>query len=187
LLGFLRIGSRGMAIGVLLVCSASVASAEYTVGWYCANGGGGSQSAAGMYALGATLGEVGAGALGAGSYSLLGGFWAGANAAYLVGVDNGQPGAAPPSFQLHSLIPNPFVDRTQVRFDVPRAGFVDLRVYDIAGRLQRILASGTFAAGRYERSWDGTNDLSRRVRPGIYFVVLQTQSVRLGQRVAIIR
>jgi hypothetical protein len=159
------------------------------MGWYSANGGGSSlsYSATGTYALGATTGQVGAGALGGGTYALLGGFWAGANATYFVGVDDGEPVTAPESFQLHALIPNPFVDHTQVRFDVPRAGSVDLRVYDVAGRLQRILASGTLATGRYERSWDGTNDLGHRVRPGIYFVVLETQSVRLKQRIAGIR
>ena len=68
---------------VLTVLTAS-AIGDYTADWWTADGGGGMFSQGGSYSLGGTVGQADAGpAMGGGSYSLVGGFWAGAQATVL--------------------------------------------------------------------------------------------------------
>ncbi len=72
-----------------------------------------------------------------------------------------------------SNYPNPFNPRTSVRFELPAAGRVDLRIYDPAGRLVRALvADEERDAGAHEIGWDGTDESGAPVAAGIYFVRL---------------
>jgi len=62
-------------------------------------------------------------------------------------------------------------DTTQIQFDVTDliggAG-VELRIYDLSGRLVREVYSGSDKSGRYARTWDGTDVLGITVPPGLY-------------------
>jgi rhodanese-related sulfurtransferase len=66
--------------------------------------------------------------------------------------------------------PNPFNPRTTVRLDLPAAGPATVRVYDLAGRLVRTLASGHLAAGRQAFVWNGDDAAGRTVASGVYAV-----------------
>ena len=53
---------------------------------------------------------------------------------------------------------------------LPRGESVDLRIYDVTGRLVRTLLDGEQRdAGYHLEMWNGTNDGGRRVASGIYF------------------
>ncbi len=80
--------------------------------------------------------------------------------------------AAPAAFLLHAAYPNPFNPRTQLRFDLPRAGRVALRIYDVRGRLVRTLVDEVLPAAVHQRSWDGTDTDGRRVASGVYYARL---------------
>jgi hypothetical protein len=56
---------------------------------------------------------------------------------------------------------------------VPRAGAARLAVYDLRGRLVRVLADAPLPAGRHESSWDGTDGAGRAVAAGVYVLRLQ--------------
>ena len=120
---------------------------------------------------------------------LVGGFWAGWNSAYTAGVDGepAAPGPLPTTFALHAPAPNPVMDHTVVAFDLPLPAVLRVQIYDAAGRLLRTLAEGSFPAGRYQRSWNATDDAGRAVLPGIYFVRLDAGAVRMRQKVVVIR
>lgn len=72
---------------------------------------------------------------------------------------------APPS-------PNPSARTTRVEFALPRAGAVDLAVYDAAGRRVATLASGEHAAGPHSAAWAGLDAGGRGARAGLYWVRL---------------
>lgn len=72
-----------------------------------------------------------------------------------------------------SINPNPFVHSTQVMCVIPEhhlAAPVALRVYDIHGRLVRVLYEGDSGPGRIPLAWDGRNDAGIPLASGVYFV-----------------
>lgn len=58
---------------------------------------------------------------------------------------------------------------TNIEFRIPEFGFVELRIFDITGRLVRTLFNGELAAGDHASLWNGTDDAGQRVASGIYF------------------
>jgi hypothetical protein len=84
------------------------------------------------------------------------------------------PSAAPTRFTLQQCVPNPFNPSTVIAFDLPRASRVGLRVYDVSGRLVRVLVDGeSLGSGRCEVTWHGRDDLGRTVPSGTYFCRLE--------------
>ena len=47
---------------------------------------------------------------------------------------------------------------------------VSVEVYDLAGRLRRVVHSDLDSSGRYQRSWDGTDDSGQLMAPGVYLM-----------------
>ncbi|HMK39178.1 MAG TPA: T9SS type A sorting domain-containing protein, partial [Bacteroidota bacterium] len=94
------------------------------------------------------------------------------------GVDNkgGAPGVQ--SFRLEQNYPNPFNPSTTITFDLPRAGFTTLKVYDVLGNEVRTLLSGELPAGVHQSRFDGTG-----LSSGVYFYRLRsgtfTQTMKL--------
>jgi hypothetical protein len=83
---------------------------------------------------------------------------------------HGGPVAVPDARALTvSVGPNPFNPRTTIALDLPRAGEVSLRVFDIRGRLVRTLHDGPLAEGRHELIWNGDDDNRRAMASGLYF------------------
>jgi hypothetical protein len=74
-------------------------------------------------------------------------------------------------------IPNPFNPMTRIEFDLAQDGRVSLRIYDVAGRLVRILIDAQIPKGRYAGDkaaiWDGLDHAGRRVSSGVYFYRLE--------------
>ncbi len=79
--------------------------------------------------------------------------------------------------------PNPFWDRTVIRFGVPADGRVDLGVYDVSGRHVAGLAGGWFAAGYHDAPWAAGGD----VAPGVYFVRLRFGGAEAVRKVVVAR
>ncbi|MBN2171254.1 MAG: T9SS type A sorting domain-containing protein [Candidatus Krumholzibacteriota bacterium] len=88
----------------------------------------------------------------------------------LTGVDD----LTPESFGLHQNSPNPFNPKTTLRYDVPAGGGdVQIEVFDVSGRLVRVLLDGFQPAGSHAVAWDG-RDVSGRIQPsGVYFARLR--------------
>ncbi len=76
------------------------------------------------------------------------------------------------ALELARARPNPFTAGTQIGFTLPAAGPARLAIYDIHGRLVRVLADGDFGPGLHDRTWDGNDADSRPASPGIYFARL---------------
>ncbi len=88
---------------------------------------------------------------------------------------------------LASCSPNPFRDRTQIRYALPTEGNVSLRVYDATGRTVRTLASGHQKAGSYSVTWDSRDNRGRQVPRGVYFYRLDTPGFRSVKKAVVTR
>ncbi|MCK4513014.1 T9SS type A sorting domain-containing protein, partial [bacterium] len=78
-------------------------------------------------------------------------------------------GGAPKFYLLRQNVPNPFRDGTDISYQLPSLTHVSLRVYDVRGRLVRILREGEEPAGFYTAAWDRKDERGRDVASGVYF------------------
>lgn len=72
--------------------------------------------------------------------------------------------------------PNPFSRTTTLRFRLPSAERVELRIVDVSGRVVRRLLNEARQPGWNSIEWDGRDDRGRAVRSGVYFSVLESTS-----------
>ena len=79
----------------------------------------------------------------------------------------------PSHFSLLQNFPNPFNPTTEIRFDLPSEGHVNLSVYNMTGQKIKSLGSGSMQPGYHSVSWDGTNDSGGKVATGMYFYRIQ--------------
>lgn len=106
-----------------------------------------------------------------------------------VDAGGGVPGAPKPvASRLLPNVPNPFNPSTTIRFDLAAGSAVDLRVFDVRGRLVRTLAAGIpYGQGRHTLLWDGRDDSGGPVASGVYVVELATDGTRDSQRVLMLK
>jgi photosystem II stability/assembly factor-like uncharacterized protein len=76
-------------------------------------------------------------------------------------------GTNPESYMLYQNYPNPFNPYTTIKYDLPKAGDVLLRVYDITGREIIKLVNDKQQSGTYELTFDAGS-----LSSGIYFYSL---------------
>lgn len=77
--------------------------------------------------------------------------------------------SVPAEFRLYDNYPNPFNPSTIIKFDIPKASFTTLVIYDITGREVRTLVSENLQPGAYEITFEGSGLVS-----GVYFCRLKS-------------
>jgi hypothetical protein len=96
--------------------------------------------------------------------------------------------AVPARTALHQNAPNPFNPMTTITFDLARDGHVSLRIFDVAGRLVRVLSDETMTAGFTKRvTWNGLDDVGRRVSSGVYFYRLTTADFTATRKMVVMK
>ncbi|MDZ7725786.1 MAG: T9SS type A sorting domain-containing protein [candidate division KSB1 bacterium] len=91
------------------------------------------------------------------------------------------------SFKLNKNYPNPFNPVTTISFNLPSQENIDLRVYDIQGRLVNTLVSGSLSAGEHRIVWDATSQTGEPVASGVYFYQLTSESFNDTRQMTLIR
>ncbi|MDD8025168.1 MAG: FlgD immunoglobulin-like domain containing protein [Acidobacteriota bacterium] len=75
----------------------------------------------------------------------------------------------------------------QLRYFTPWLSKTALRIYDAAGRIQRIIVDEPQLPGFYERTWDGRNTQGRVLPAGLYYAELSTPTYVLTKEVLLAR
>jgi flagellar hook assembly protein FlgD len=85
--------------------------------------------------------------------------------------------------------PNPTRGAAELAFTLPGSGVrpVRLRLYDVHGRLVRVLIEGPLPAGSHRLPWDGRDQVGRRVASGVYFLRLETGRAHTLQKITMMR
>ncbi len=83
--------------------------------------------------------------------------------------------------------PNPFNPQTTLRLVNPRAGHVEVGIYDVQGRLVRTLASEALPAGPVELRWDGATERGRPAGSGVYFARLRAGGEQASAKLMLIK
>lgn len=91
--------------------------------------------------------------------------------------------------RVHSIGPNPVSGSMTLRMELSRTRRIGACVYDVAGRLVRVLAEGIeLPAGWHTLRWDGTNTLGERAPNGLYFIAIRDgKNVAVARRVVVTR
>ena len=97
-------------------------------------------------------------------------------------VDNEAEQALPVEIQLSQNYPNPFNPSTSIEYSVPKADFVQLRVFDISGRVIANLVSEQKSAGVYTVRFNASNLAS-----GLYFYQLQIGNTVINKKMTLIK
>ena len=81
--------------------------------------------------------------------------------------------ALPKTMMLEQNYPNPFNPSTTIRYAVPEAGEISLKIYNLNGQLVKTLVSGVVTAGNHQVVWDGTDSSGSQVASGAYLYKLE--------------
>lgn len=95
--------------------------------------------------------------------------------------------ALPRQATLFPPSPNPFNGETAITYSIPATGNVSVRIIDILGREVRTLVAAAQKAGRYQVTWDATDDQGRSVGSGIYFAVLRGGGSAAAQKIVLLK
>ncbi len=85
----------------------------------------------------------------------------------ITGIESANDG--PRTFALEQNYPNPFNPATTIRFTIPEAEFVTLKIFDLLGREVATLLNQQMSNGIYTTTWDARGFVS-----GTYFYTLKT-------------
>ena len=102
-----------------------------------------------------------------------------------VRIDKAQ--ALPMVAALHQNYPNPFNPSTEIRFDIPTARDVKLRIYNQLGQTVRTLVDHRMKAGTYSFEWDGSNQAGQGVASGVYFYNLEAGDFRDLRKMTLVK
>jgi len=87
------------------------------------------------------------------------------------------------------LCPNPFRQIANIKFQIPRAkSQISLKIYDVGGRLIKNFELPTpYSLLPTSVSWNGTNDLGKKVATGVYFIRLETEGFYTIEKIVFLK
>ncbi|MBN1825772.1 MAG: hypothetical protein JW958_05860 [Candidatus Eisenbacteria bacterium] len=116
---------------------------------------------------------------------------AGAPFTFLVHSVTGLPAAGdgllPSRNELLPNAPNPFNPTTTLSFALTRAERVSLALFDVRGRLVRVLMDDARPPGWHEIAWNGLDGGGKEAPSGVYFSVLRGNGWNQTRKIVLIR
>ncbi|MBK8167569.1 MAG: T9SS type A sorting domain-containing protein [bacterium] len=83
--------------------------------------------------------------------------------------------------------PNPFNPTITIPYSASDGANLKLAIYDVAGRMVRLLLSEAQSPGTYRLTWDGLDERGERVASGVYFVKLEHRGDADVERVVLVK
>jgi hypothetical protein len=100
---------------------------------------------------------------------------------YPVAIQSGNSNI-PAAFKLNQNYPNPFNPSTLITYDIPRASYVELSVYDITGRKLKDVVSEFQQPGSYSAVFDGSQYSS-----GLYICRLKADDFTSSEKMILVK
>jgi len=91
------------------------------------------------------------------------------------------------SFELFQNYPNPFNPSTTIRFELPEASEMVVKIFNLTGSEIRTLVRGQYQAGVHNVNWDGRDNNARVVASGVYLYRLQAGSFKQVRKMSLLR
>jgi hypothetical protein len=93
----------------------------------------------------------------------------------------------PSQYVLYQNYPNPFNPTTHIKFALPKAGAVQLDIFNILGQRVISLIDGELPAGHHTVSWDGEDINGNQVASGVYFCRLKTDNFEQTRKMQLLK
>lgn len=88
----------------------------------------------------------------------------------------------PTEYVLEQNYPNPFNPTTTIKYQIPKSGFVQLKIYNVLGREVAVLVNETKSEGEYSVEFD-----AGKLSSGVYLYKLQTDSYVETKKLTLIK
>lgn len=92
-----------------------------------------------------------------------------------------------PRPKLKQNCPNPFNPMTRISYYLPETTHVDLAIFDVAGKLIRVLENGVVDEGNHTKIWNGLDNSGRTVASGVYYYRLHAGKMRETKIMTLVR
>ena len=102
-------------------------------------------------------------------------------------IASGIKSSVPGDFFLFQNHPNPFNPETEIRFQLPEASHVVIRIINTLGQEIRILAERQYETGYHNVRWDGKDNNGNLVSSGIYLYQLKAGAFSQIKKMSLIR
>lgn len=89
---------------------------------------------------------------------------------------------APEKYNLYQNYPNPFNPSTEIKFDILKAGNVNIKVYDETGKKIMTLTDGIKNPGTYSIKFDASSFSS-----GMYYYVMETAGTVMSKKMVLVK
>ena len=93
----------------------------------------------------------------------------------------------PVKYELGQNTPNPFANSTTIHYAIPKTTHVRLSVFDVSGRLIKVLAEGVHNPSYYNVNWNGKDSSGRKVSQGVYFYRLEAKGYITSKKLIFLR
>jgi len=90
--------------------------------------------------------------------------------------------SVPTKFRLEQNYPNPFNPVTTIKYSVPKPGDVKLTIYDMNGKLIKVLVDSRHTTGNYIETLDMSIYAS-----GVYLYELSTEDITISKKMILIK
>jgi flagellar hook assembly protein FlgD len=95
---------------------------------------------------------------------------------------------APDEFALMQNYPNPFNPETTIRYNLPRAATVSLKIFDLLGRhVRTLLDNESKNAGYFFVSWNGRDTAGMPVASGIYMYRITIKGQAIAKKMILMK
>ena len=96
------------------------------------------------------------------------------------GIENKQTGYK--SVLIFRIESNLFRDKTLIQYEIPVNSNVNITIYNLLGKQIKLLLAEKQDAGRHAVSWDGRDDIGKKVSKGIYFLRIEVGNLTTTKR-----
>jgi hypothetical protein len=93
----------------------------------------------------------------------------------------------PNNYELKQNYPNPFNSGTTIEFNLPRSGFVEVKIYNLLGELICIPLQKHMQAGNHTISWNGKYAKGNICPTGIYFYQVNANGYSETKRMILLK
>ena len=85
-------------------------------------------------------------------------------------------------FELSDPFPNPFNPKTQIEFNIPVSDFIEIKIYDINGKMLDVLYDGYIQSGEHTLDWN-----AEQLSSGVYIIKSMYQNNLITKKAVLIK